>query len=82
MIRDTVLLKWPTLLSVQQHFSDCLQFYCKLRLQLQLCVGIFFSMIEMQGKSVSAMAEDTKGYRFLFQYKADCHIFHKVSLDG
>ena len=39
-------------------------------------------MIEMQGESVSTMAEDTKGYRFLFQYKADCHIFHKVSLDG
>ena len=34
MLHDTILLKWHTLLSVQQHFSDSLQFYCKLRLQL------------------------------------------------
>lgn len=60
MIHDTILLKWPTLLSVQQHFSDCLQFYCKLRLQLQLFLGICLSMTEMQGESVSPMAEDSK----------------------
>ena len=60
MIHDTTLLKWPTLLSVQQHFSNCLQFYCKLRLQFQLFLGICLSMTEMQGESVSPMAEDSK----------------------
>ena len=60
MIHETILLKWPTLLSVQQDFSDCLQLYCKLRLQLQLFLGICLSMTEMQGESVSPMAEDSK----------------------
>ena len=60
MIHDTILLKWPTLLSMQQHFSDCVQFYCQLQLQLQSFLGICLSMTEMQGESVIPMAEDSK----------------------